>query len=36
MLQANLSVEEIIEAYPDLTVEDIKASIHRIRGAHDP
>lgn len=27
LLAANLSVEEIIEAYPDLTVEDIKAAI---------
>lgn len=27
LLAANLSVEEIIEAYPDLAVEDIKAAI---------
>lgn len=27
LLAANLSVEEIIEAYPDLTIEDIKAAI---------
>lgn len=27
LFAANLSVEEIIEAYPDLTVEDIKAAI---------